>query len=162
MFRNTIRALLLSVFAAVPALAQDPTGTIEGLITDNTAAAVADARVTVKNLDTGVTRTVTPGGDGFYRLMALPAGKYSLTVEAPKFARFAQQTRPAHVPRTWARLRSYPAQKNKRLRAQSDREDRIIRQRLGISFENALVVGMRYCAAKAWRVAWKVALGAYW
>src|SRR6185503_244203 len=70
---------------------QDPTGTIEGLITDNTAAAVADARVTVKNLDTGVTRTVRPGGDGFYRLMALPAGKYSLAVEAPKFARFAQQ-----------------------------------------------------------------------
>lgn len=54
MLRNTIRAFFLCVFAAAPALAQDPTGIIEGIVTDNTAAAIADARVTVKNLDTGL------------------------------------------------------------------------------------------------------------
>jgi glycosyltransferase involved in cell wall biosynthesis len=99
---------------------------------------------------------------GLYELVGGLDPSFDLAMDGDLFARFAEQTRPAHISRQWARLRSYPTQKNKRLRAQSDREDRIIRQRLGVSFRNVFVVGMRYCAAKAWRVAWKVALGAYW
>ena len=39
--------LALTLAAALPARAQDPTGAIEGVVTDATAAAVAQARVVV-------------------------------------------------------------------------------------------------------------------
>lgn len=86
---------------------------------------------------------------------------FELAMDGDLFARFAQHTRPVHVHKQWAQLRSYPEQKNKRLRAQSDQEDRIIRERMGMSFANPVTVGLRYCTAKAWRVGWKLALGAY-
>ena len=54
----TMRALLnvlwTGLFAAAPALAQDPTGSIEGAVTDKTAAVVAGARVVATHLDTGL------------------------------------------------------------------------------------------------------------
>jgi glycosyltransferase involved in cell wall biosynthesis len=86
---------------------------------------------------------------------------FDLAMDADLFARFAKQARPVHVGRQWARFRTYPAQKNRHLREQSDREDRIIRERLGVSYRNPLGVKTRYCMAKLWRVAWKLALGAY-
>ena len=42
--------------ASPPALAQDPTGTIEGTVTDKTASAVPGAQVTARHLETGFTR----------------------------------------------------------------------------------------------------------
>jgi hypothetical protein len=86
--------LLLTVFLsaiATAAFAQDPTGAVEGAVTDSTSGAVAGARVAVRNLDTGFTREATSGADGFYRLLLLPIGRYSLTVEAPQFARLVQE-----------------------------------------------------------------------
>ena len=80
---------MIALFARVcPAtkLITEDTGT-----TDSTAATVPGARVTVKNLDTGLTRGVPAGADGYYRVLALPIGRYSLTAEAPKFARFERE-----------------------------------------------------------------------
>jgi hypothetical protein len=82
---------LLIVCLAAAAGAQDATGAIEGTITDRTAAAVAGARVTVRNVDTGLSRNVASGGDGHYRIGALPVGNYVVAVEAPQFAPFVQQ-----------------------------------------------------------------------
>jgi hypothetical protein len=88
------RPLLLTVLVcslATAAFAQDPTGTIEGTVSDATAAALAGAKVSVRNLDTGFTRETTSAADGFYRLLLIPVGRYSLTVEAPQFARLVQE-----------------------------------------------------------------------
>ncbi len=87
--------------------------------------------------------------------------RFDLAMDGDLFARFAGITRPVHVARRWARLRSYPEQRNRRLRSISDQEDREIRERLGVSFDNRFAVKARYCAAKTWRVAWKLALRAY-
>src|SRR5215213_9288464 len=82
--RAAVAAALL-VFAA-PAAAQDPTGTIEGTVTDSSSAAVPDARITARHLDTGLTRQASAGTDGFYRLLLLPVGAYRVTIEASGFA----------------------------------------------------------------------------
>ena len=43
------------------------------------------AQVTARNVDTGLTRTVTSGEDGSYRLEFLPVGKYALEVTTAGF-----------------------------------------------------------------------------
>ena len=49
--------LLLALLVATPALAQLTTGTIQGVVKDESAGALPGATVTIKNLDAGVTRT---------------------------------------------------------------------------------------------------------
>ena len=56
-------------------------------MSDTTSAALAGAKVSVRNLDTGFTRETTSGGDGFYRLLLIPVGRYALTVEAATLSR---------------------------------------------------------------------------
>ncbi|MEQ1947696.1 MAG: TonB-dependent receptor [Bryobacteraceae bacterium] len=57
-------------------LAQLPTATILGVVTDNSGSVVPGATVTVKNADTGLTRTASTTQDGSYRFPALPVGNY--------------------------------------------------------------------------------------
>ncbi len=87
---SRLLSLALCLFAAVPAFAQDPTGAIEGVVTDRNGAPVPAARVAVTNASTGLARESVSGADGFYRVAALPVGTYEISVEAPSFARFAQ------------------------------------------------------------------------
>ncbi len=88
---KTLFAAIALCLAAVTAAAQNPTGAIEGAVTDSTSSALAGARVAARNLDTGFTREATSGADGYYRLLLLPVGRYSLTVEAAQFARLVQE-----------------------------------------------------------------------
>jgi hypothetical protein len=82
--------LVMTLGTVGAATAQDPTGAIEGTVTDTTQAAVSAARVTVKNLATGFTREAVASAEGLYRVPALPVGTYSLTVEASSFATFVR------------------------------------------------------------------------
>jgi outer membrane receptor protein involved in Fe transport len=89
-FFRAIRTLALvvftlTVFAGVATFAQTFRGTILGSVTDSSGAAVPGATVTVKNLDTGLVRTVTTSDDGSYAAPELPIGNYSVTVEKPGF-----------------------------------------------------------------------------
>lgn len=77
---------LFCTLAAGVAFAQDPTGAIEGAISDPSSAVVPNARVLARNLDTGLIREANAGSNGFYRLLLLPSGRYSLVIEAPPFA----------------------------------------------------------------------------
>src|SRR5437588_10910482 len=80
---------LLLVFAfAMPAFSQSQvtTGTIQGDISDANGAAVAGATVEIKNLDTNLTKTLTTDGGGRFSALALPPGKYSVTVSKQGFA----------------------------------------------------------------------------
>jgi hypothetical protein len=78
-------ALALLVFP-FPASAQTTTSTIEGTIGDAKKAVVAGAQVVVKNAALGIERTVQTDESGFYRVTALPAGSYSVSVSAAGFA----------------------------------------------------------------------------
>jgi hypothetical protein len=85
--------LVLSTFVAPRrASAQDPRGTIEGAVRDRTAAAIAGARVTAVNIDTGLSKETDTAADGFYRIVLLPVGRYRVTVDATGFARLVQET----------------------------------------------------------------------
>jgi hypothetical protein len=91
---------LLACLIAATASAQDPTGVIEGTVSDKTSSAISGARVAARNLDTGFVRDTISGSDGLYRLLLLPIGRYSITVEAPRFARLVQQPVQVNVSQT--------------------------------------------------------------
>jgi hypothetical protein len=65
--------------------AQTFRGTILGTVTDSSGAAVPGATVTIKNEDTGLTRTVTTADDGSYAAPELQIGNYTITVEKSGF-----------------------------------------------------------------------------
>jgi hypothetical protein len=78
-------AFALTLFAGTSSFAQTFRGTILGSVTDSSGAAVPGATVTVKNLDTGLVRTVTTSDDGSYAAPELPIGTYSVSVEKAGF-----------------------------------------------------------------------------
>jgi Carboxypeptidase regulatory-like domain len=59
---------------------------LHGAVTDASSAAVPDATVVVRNLDNGITRTLTTAADGSYSAPSVPVGHYSLTVSRSGFA----------------------------------------------------------------------------
>lgn len=78
-----VLAVLLLAGAGVEA--QTFRGTILGTVTDSSGAAIGGATVTIKNVDTGLTRTVTTSDDGSYSVPELPIGNYHVTVEKSGF-----------------------------------------------------------------------------
>jgi carboxypeptidase family protein len=83
--------LLVCLSGVSSLLAQDPTGAIEGLVTDKTNSAVAGASVAAKNLDTGLTKEATTSASGLFRVPLLPVGRYSVTVNSAHFATLVRQ-----------------------------------------------------------------------
>jgi len=75
----------LALLVAMPAYAQKITGTIRGTVTDPTGAIIAGAKVTVKNEDTGLTRSSTTSSAGIFSFAELPVGSYRVEVEHPGF-----------------------------------------------------------------------------
>ena len=80
-----IRTALLSVFAVATLSAQVVGGSIGGLVTDASGAAVPGARAVVLNTETGTGRTLTTAGDGRYSAPSLPVGTYAVKVTASGF-----------------------------------------------------------------------------
>src|ERR1700709_1670403 len=68
------------------ALGQSQNGSVSGVISDTTGAAVPQATVTMTNVGTGATRVVTSTAAGDYRVDGLPPADYVLTVTASGFA----------------------------------------------------------------------------
>ncbi|MDX2182165.1 MAG: TonB-dependent receptor [Bryobacteraceae bacterium] len=76
---------LLALALGLAVHAQDFRATLQGTITDPQQANVANANVSLRNTETGVERTTTTDGDGFYVFQFLTPGTYSLTVKASGF-----------------------------------------------------------------------------
>ena len=60
-------------------------GTILGTVTDSSGAAVPGATVTIRNVDTGLTRTLATTDNGDYSAPELPLGTYTVSVEKTGF-----------------------------------------------------------------------------
>ena len=70
---------------AFPAWAQ--TGaSLSGVVTDQTGAALPDVAVTIKNVDTGATRTIATDGGGHYQASGLPPGRIEIRAAKQGFA----------------------------------------------------------------------------
>ncbi|HEY6970931.1 MAG TPA: carboxypeptidase-like regulatory domain-containing protein, partial [Candidatus Angelobacter sp.] len=61
------------------------TSTIRGTITDPSGAAVPGATVTITNLQTNLSRTLTTGPTGSYSFELIPPGEYQVVMEAKGF-----------------------------------------------------------------------------
>jgi len=72
-------ALICSSLFYQPALAQDTTGTITGVVTDDTGAALPGVTVTLAQAETGLKREVVTTSTGAYTAPLLPVGKYTVT-----------------------------------------------------------------------------------
>src|ERR1700731_2734244 len=65
--------------------AQVTTGTISGIVQDQSGAAIAGVEVTVKNVDTGIARTLTSDPGGRYTAPDLPLGNYEVQAQHSGF-----------------------------------------------------------------------------
>lgn len=85
---SIVLSLTLFMFhiLSASATAQTTTSTIEGAVTDVNGAVVAGAEIKVSGATLASERNTTTDAEGFYRLAALPAGSYTLTVSGTGFA----------------------------------------------------------------------------
>ena len=74
-----VRWLFLILLCASIAMAQGDTGTISGNVTDQSGAAIPGVAITIKNVETGISRNLVTNEVGRYDAVALPAGTYEVT-----------------------------------------------------------------------------------
>jgi len=88
MGRNLLQCLLVGVLGLLISSvgrAQSTTATVLGTVTDKTGAIVAGAKVTARNTETNLSRTVVSNDQGEYRIEFLPVGSYELEVSGAGF-----------------------------------------------------------------------------
>ncbi|MCA1608532.1 MAG: TonB-dependent receptor, partial [Acidobacteria bacterium] len=81
------------VFAGILALqisGQTVSGTLRGTVSDSNDAAIPNATVTVRNLETGLERTVVTSESGHYNFAFLPIGQYRLESTRTDFNKVTQ------------------------------------------------------------------------
>src|SRR3972149_11627223 len=79
-------ALLFLVFAlAVPAVAQEQRGAIEGIVKDSSGAVLPGVTVEAKNVAVGSVAASVTDGNGAYRFPALAPGTYEVTANLQGF-----------------------------------------------------------------------------
>jgi Carboxypeptidase regulatory-like domain/TonB-dependent Receptor Plug Domain len=75
----------LALMASLAPLQAQVTAAISGKVVDPTGTGVSGARVTVKSLETGATRSVTTDDAGNYRALSLPLGAQEVRAEKASF-----------------------------------------------------------------------------
>lgn len=86
MFRRVSLALAaLILLSTLPAAAQTTNAVLSGIVADAQGGVLPGVTVTVRNTETGFTRTVVTESDGRYRLAGLAPGRYDLRVELQGF-----------------------------------------------------------------------------
>lgn len=77
---------LFLLVASLPMFAQLGTqGAIVGVVTDPSGAVISGAEVSVRNADNGLERKANTNHEGIFEILALPIGKYSVTVSMSGF-----------------------------------------------------------------------------
>jgi carboxypeptidase family protein/TonB-dependent receptor-like protein len=89
-FRILSSLLFVLVFTALEGRAQFRSA-IEGTVTDSTGGIVAEAEVTLANVDTGINQLAKTNSAGYYSFPALPPGRYKITGSAKGFASVRQE-----------------------------------------------------------------------
>src|SRR5262245_39088327 len=83
-------AAVLILLTPAPVSAQ-ATGTISGLVTDSTDAALPAVAVAVTNRGTGLVRRAMTGPDGVYVVPLLPPGDYDVKATLPGFSTIVRE-----------------------------------------------------------------------
>jgi hypothetical protein len=82
---RSVHVAVFSLIACAAAAAQSTYGTLTGVITDPSGAALPGAKVEAVNQNTRDTRSATSDGTGLYRIINLDPGTYDLSVSAQSF-----------------------------------------------------------------------------
>jgi hypothetical protein len=82
--------LCLATGLTGPVWAQSDLSTITGTVKDGSGGAVPTAKVSVTNEKTGVTRDTSTNDSGVYTVSNIPAGSYTVTVQANGFKKFSK------------------------------------------------------------------------
>src|SRR5437899_922927 len=88
-FRIFFPILIVLIMLTSGALVRaDVTGSILGVVHDRSQAVVAGARIVATNVQTNFSQQTSSAADGSYRILALPAGTYKMTVTAAGFKQY--------------------------------------------------------------------------
>jgi len=82
--------IVLIILASAYTLRADVTGSVLGVVHDRSGAVVAGAQIVATNVATNLKQETVSGADGSFRVLALPAGTYKLTVNAKGFRPFVE------------------------------------------------------------------------
>ncbi|MGB4987652.1 MAG: carboxypeptidase-like regulatory domain-containing protein, partial [Pyrinomonadaceae bacterium] len=85
MFTRCFLLLVVVSFATFHSIAQQPTATLTGTITDPNGAVVPGTNVSVRNASTNQTRSAVTNSEGAYLVSGLVAGTYDATFTYPGF-----------------------------------------------------------------------------
>jgi len=83
---RVVAAVCLAAGLAAPAWAQGAGASIIGTVVDEQGGVLPGCTVSLRNQDTGLTRTAITEADGRYQFTALPLGRYALKAELSGFA----------------------------------------------------------------------------
>ena len=83
-FLVLVTTIIFFTVSITSAVAQT-TATITGRVEDSEGALIAGAIVTVKSVETGLTRVVTTDETGYFRALSLPVGKQEIKAEKTNF-----------------------------------------------------------------------------
>jgi hypothetical protein len=96
--RRTLKILVAAFFLTTLVQAvlwgQDYRGKIQGAVRDPSQAVVVGASVTLRNVNTGAEAVRKTNETGFYLFDLVEPGSYTVTVQAPGFAKFLQENIP--------------------------------------------------------------------
>jgi hypothetical protein len=83
--KNFLAVLLLLICASV-AWAQFETSAVLGFVRDSTGAPIANSKITLVNVSTGITTAATTDNDGHFQFPDVHVGRYKVTASAPGFS----------------------------------------------------------------------------
>src|SRR5207253_115093 len=86
-----VRSATLLLAATFGLMAQSERGSITGIVTDPSGAAIASAELSVVNRDTNATTRLATTGSGEYSAPNLLPGSYRIEITAPGFKHFVRQ-----------------------------------------------------------------------
>src|SRR5262245_13033528 len=89
-WEQVLSLCLACLLSGASALAQSFTGAIVGVVNDQSANPIANARVVAIEVRTNVATTVMTDGAGNYSFPALRAGQYRLEIEAAGFRKLVR------------------------------------------------------------------------
>src|SRR5436309_15883456 len=88
--RSSCVSIVLATAFGAAAWCQSDLSTITGTVQDPSNSAVPKAKVTVTNEGNGISRITDTNEAGNYTVSNIPAGSYTVTVEAPGFKKFSR------------------------------------------------------------------------
>src|SRR4029077_10322071 len=85
---TSARAGVLALLSAVVLYGQ--IATVTGVVTDSAQAVMPAVAITVRNVDTNITRTMQTNQEGYFTITNLPPGNYELVAEKQGFRTYRE------------------------------------------------------------------------